>query len=277
MVPAVWSRRLPFVHDGSSTADGRLYGRSFADVYDQWYGDLHEPLVVARALRRHLGALGDVDQVDDLTPRLLELGSGSGRLAGPLAHMGFEVIALDISSSMQEHDRTPSRKIRADMSVLPVADFSADVVLIAYNTLLTLPAPDAQRRCIDECARVLAPGGLLVIESFIAETPTDGFITSLSTRAHHTDANGRVAIATTRSTENPDLLVGVHIELTADGVRSRPWQISYLSPDQLASAAAAAGLELESRTGDWEDRPFDSSATRYVAWFRRPATTSATQ
>lgn len=265
------------MHDGSSTADGGLYGRSFADVYDQWYGDLHEPLVVARALRRHLRAASPIDRVNDLGPRLLELGSGSGRLAGPLAHMGFEVIALDISSSMQEHDQTPSRKVRADMSVLPVADRSADVVLIAYNTLLTLSAPDAQLRCIDECARVLAPGGLLVIESFIAETPADGVTTSLSIRAHHTDANAQVAIATTRSADHPDRLVGVHIELTADGVRSRPWQISYLSPDQLAAAATAAGLELESRTGDWEDRPFDASASRYVAWFRRPVARSATQ
>lgn len=74
----------------SQRPDPRLYARSFADVYQDWYGDLDDPAVMVQAFtaRCSPGA------------RMLELGSGTGRLATPLHDAGFVVMALDASPAM---------------------------------------------------------------------------------------------------------------------------------------------------------------------------------
>ena len=54
--------------------DPGTYGRSFADVYDSWYGDLTDPTATVAFIRRFGRSLA-----------LLELGVGSGRLAEPAA------------------------------------------------------------------------------------------------------------------------------------------------------------------------------------------------
>ena len=55
-----------------------------------------------------------------------------------------------------------------------------------------------------------------------------------------------------------------------NGVRLRPWAIHYSSPAQLDRMAAEAGLELESRSANWHDEPFDDSSTHHVTIYRRP-------
>jgi hypothetical protein len=59
---------------------------------------------------------------------------------------------------------------------------------------------------------------------------------------------------------------GQFVELTeAAGVRLRPWSIRYASPDELDSMAAAAGLVLRSRWGDFDRRTFTDNSDRHVS------------
>jgi len=59
-----------------------------------------------------------------------------------------------------------------------------------------------------------------------------------------------------------------HIVLTDDGVRLYPVSIRYAWPAELAAMAMVAGLELSSRFGDDDRRPFDASSTRHVSVYR---------
>ena len=73
------------------------YGRSFADVYDDWYREVSDvdatvARVAALAARRGGG-------------RVLELGVGTGRLALPLAARGLAVTGVDASPEMLERLR----------------------------------------------------------------------------------------------------------------------------------------------------------------------------
>ena len=63
------------------------YGDGFADVYDDWYQGVTDTdaCVAALAALAPAGA------------RVLELGTGTGRLAIPLAARGFSVVGLDSS------------------------------------------------------------------------------------------------------------------------------------------------------------------------------------
>lgn len=112
--------------------------------------------------------------VDDLTvpapARLLEVGSGAGRTAAELAGRGFAVNAVDVAEQMltlarrRADDRHPGAVptyLRADVLSLPFADASHAVV-VALGVIPWLSEP---RPALAEMARVLVPGGFLVVSA----------------------------------------------------------------------------------------------------------------
>ena len=89
--------------------DAESYGEAFADVYDDWYAGITDVDVTVRTI----ADLADRGQV-------LELGTGTGRLAVPLAAAGLAVTGIDTSPAMldrlaaRDPDR-PSSVVVGDM------------------------------------------------------------------------------------------------------------------------------------------------------------------
>ena len=144
----------PRGHPSRNTAgvegyDAATYGDRFADVYDDWYGDVTD----VGACTDRLAALADGGP-------LLELGVGSGRLALPLAALGVEVHGIDASEAMlgasagQAGQRDASASPIGDMAELDLVDPPAfKVVLAAFNTLFNL----GSRRCPAAVHRSASP------------------------------------------------------------------------------------------------------------------------
>ncbi len=103
--------------------------------------------------------------------RVLELCAGTGYLSRLVAraHPGAELCALDVSPEMLAVGRRRAAAaglpgisfVEADASHVPFADDCFDVVLAAYG-LHELPS-DVRRRAVSEAARVLRPGGRLLV------------------------------------------------------------------------------------------------------------------
>jgi SAM-dependent methyltransferase len=117
---------------------------------------------------RPVEALLFVRYRDELSGRVIELGSGAGRVTGYLGQIAREAHGLDISPRMVEHaarkypDVTFHEGDLTDLSRFEAGWF--DVVLAPCNTLDLLD--DAERRAmLDELNRVIAPGGLLIMSS----------------------------------------------------------------------------------------------------------------
>lgn len=98
--------------------------------------------------------------------RVLDVGCGDGAYALAAAERGAHVVGVDTSARMLQaaRDRAASKGLPLDLRVgdvrqLPFADASFDVVLAV--TVLCF-VEDASR-ALSEMARVLAPGGRLVI------------------------------------------------------------------------------------------------------------------
>ena len=101
---------------------------------------------------------------------LVDLGTGTGRMLEVFAPRFRRGIGLDLSSAMLAYARakleraglTHAQVRRGDLFDLPLADHSADAVIM-HQVLhfLTDPQP-----AIREAARVLAPGGRLLIVDF---------------------------------------------------------------------------------------------------------------
>lgn len=129
------------------------------------------------ALQREVEArlLEQLGYLDDRQPqRVLDLGSGPGRAAGAMKKRWpkAEVIAVDAALPMlrevPKHTRfwRPVRRVNADVSKLPFADQSVDVIFSS----LCLQWVDDLPAVLSEFRRVLRPDGMLLFSTFGPET-----------------------------------------------------------------------------------------------------------
>lgn len=106
--------------------------------------------------------------------RVADVGTGTGVLALELAALGLDVVGIDRSSTMLEAAREKWRDLAdaspghltfldGDAHALPLDDASVDAVC-AHMVLHSLEAPD---RAIAEMARVVRPGGRVVLVDFL--------------------------------------------------------------------------------------------------------------
>ena len=230
------------------------YGDAFADVYDSWYADVSSPAATAAFLR---------NRVDGL---VVELGSGTGRLAAPIRAAGLPVVGIDASTAMLRRslDLDPAVPIvAADMAEPPIRSGVAAAVLIAFNTLFNLPSRALQRSALQRAASMLAPEGIVVVEAFV---PGDG----ATEHADHVDVvrldTDAVVLRVSRTDPDARTVSGHHVELR-DGspVRLRPWHLHFGDPADIDRQAESAGLGLVDRFGGWADEPFDSSSAMHVS------------
>ena len=239
-------------------AEHMTYGAAFADVYDEWYGQTDDLVLVTALLGEH-------------SPRhVLELGVGTGRVALAMAEIvvsaGGQVVGVDESPEMlsllaSKDPRGLVTLVRGDMANdQPSGEF--DLVFISYNTLFNLSDTTQQATCIENAASRLSPSGRLIIDACIIhpDAPTHGTTSEQRGDWHvHTtssfDAVTGIVQGSTVSTHN-------------DGRRVlRPWRIAYQSPASIDALCARAGLSLLARHASWHKTPFADGAARHVSVF----------
>jgi SAM-dependent methyltransferase len=84
-------------------------------------------------------------------PRALDAGCGTGFQTAILLELGYETIGLDLSA----------RLLRGDVEALPCRDGTMDLVVSCGSTLSFVERPE---RAFAEIARVLRPGGRVLLE-----------------------------------------------------------------------------------------------------------------
>jgi SAM-dependent methyltransferase len=245
--------------------DASTYGDRFADVYDDWYGDVTD----VAACTRHLASLAD----ERGGGPVLELGIGSGRLALPLARLGVDVHGIDASAAMVERLRAKPGGADLTVTVGDMADLALpdppafSVAFVAFNTFFNLPDEADQRRCLARVAQLLAPDGVLVLEAFVPRDDV-GAEAEASVAPRRITAD-EVVLTVSRVDARAQTITGQHVHLREDGVRLRPWHLRYATPAQLDALAGDAGLTLEARTAGWDGEPFTASSGVHVSTYHR--------
>ena len=203
-------------------------------AYDLWAdtyaAEPHNPLMSAEQ-KAMLELLPDVRG-----RRVLDLGCGTGRYARLLAAAhAAEVIALDMSAPMLRQVTTGTR-ILANMTQLPFARDSFDVVV---SGLALGHAPDLDL-WMNEVARVLRPGGTLLYSDFHPEASLRGLRRSFKDSAN-------------RSHTVPHCCHGLHSQREA-----------------AASAALTMQVTRELRAGIEFQEEFPGSSDFYLRHFGTP-------
>lgn len=251
------------MHGDESGFDPTTYGRSFAEVYDEWYPADTQTDAAVRRIAGLCPAGGSV----------LELGVGTGRLALPLAASGLAVTGFDASAEMlaalaAKPDGDRVRVVLGDVGApgdWPQGPF--DVVLAACNLVFNLADEGEQRRCIEAAANVLTPTGRLVVEAFVP-APIERRERRLEVK--EVTATGVVLIATDAD-PGSGAVTGQHIELNdGEPVRLRPWRIRVADPAALDRYASDVGLVALERHADWARTPFDADSAAHVTVYGRP-------
>jgi ubiquinone/menaquinone biosynthesis C-methylase UbiE len=111
--------------------------------------------------------------IDAPSPRLLDLGAGTGRIGWAFVRGGDDYVGVDLSLGMLRafREREPNgapRLLQADGEQLPFRDGAFDAVML----IQVLGGARGWRRLLDEARRVLGAVGALVIGRTL--TPDDG-------------------------------------------------------------------------------------------------------
>jgi SAM-dependent methyltransferase len=165
---------------GDDARTNRDYWDGYSDRYQADHGEqLARPLAWGTWAipDAEVGALGEVTGLD-----VLELGCGAAQWSIALADAGARVVGVDVSARQLAHATdlvasrpAPSAGSEAGSVVLvqgaghaiPLADASVDLVLSDHGALSYVHPDDA----LPEVARVLRPGGRVLIDTF---TPFTG-------------------------------------------------------------------------------------------------------
>jgi SAM-dependent methyltransferase len=164
--------------------------------------------------------------VDLLTPgHTLDAACGTGRHIRHLTTLGHEVLGVDLTPEMLERaaiHAPQARFLEGDLCALPAADADFDLVVCG----LALSHLDDLCRGVQELARVLKPGGHLVVSVL------HPILAHLGWQAPFTDADGRRSFIREHAHKHADYLSAfraahleildcVEPELTADHVRAK--------------------------------------------------------
>lgn len=239
-----------------------LYGDKIAEIYDEWSGVPED----VEATVAFLYGLLDSGR----SPKALELGIGTGRIALPLAHTGIEVHGIDTSEAMVGKLRNKPGGEDIPVTMTSFADFRIEekfsLVYVVFNTFFALLSQEEQLRCFENVSRHLGDGGIFVIEAFVPDMT-------------RWDQDQRVAA---RHLTPDHVVLGVDIHdpveqrvtsnelvISEGGIKMYPVALRYAWPSELDLMARLAGLRLRERWGGWQQDPFTKASTKHVSVYGR--------
>ncbi|MEU3728767.1 class I SAM-dependent methyltransferase [Streptomyces sp. NPDC033538] len=167
--------------------------------------------------------------------RILELGSGVGRMTHPLLERGFDVTAVDESAEMLEHVRG-ARTVRGPIEDLDLGE-SFDVVMLA-SFLVHSGDIEVRRGLLRTCARHVARDGCVLIQR-----EGEDYHTNLP--RERVDPSGfTVRIVSSQSVGDGVNSVRAEYEFP-DAVWTQTFRARPLSREQFEEALGEAGLRVD--------------------------------
>jgi ubiquinone/menaquinone biosynthesis C-methylase UbiE len=252
--------------------------RAIAQYYDAEYAD--KPM-----LQQDVPFL--LEHLPKRRQAILELCTGTGRAAIPLAQAGHRVVGVDYAEDMlaiARHKRDAVglgekdlQLVRQDVTKLRL-DQSFDWAVILFNTLLALVTLEEQDALLSGVVKHLKPGGRMWIDIFqpnlqLLATPSARGVDGHQFYVHEL---GRTVYQTTDVDRDPaaqrqtvtfryqwfDQHGRVHRE-------KRRFDMTFMFPRELRLLVERHGMRIEKLYGDYDGSDLDADSPRMIAVCRR--------
>ncbi len=225
------------------------WDEAFATRYDEWSAHMTEDIPFY------------VDLARQAKGPLVELAIGNGRVAIPVAQAtGQRIIGIDTSPGMLEEARSRAKEagVELDLRLGDMADFALDepaaVIYCPFRALLHLPTWADRRRCFENVAAALRPGGKFAWNAF-------AFDHKVAARLEGLQQEKPVPHTVRYS------VVDNRIDIALDnGEKSSLW---WATKNEWLGLIDVAGFELEALHGGFAGEPLSDENGEYVFVVRR--------
>jgi ubiquinone/menaquinone biosynthesis C-methylase UbiE len=252
--------------DGRTPSSQETWDAFFSDFYLRVHAGA-EPRGQARGQALAAAALSGCPPGGDL----LDVACGFGRHAVPLAAEGFHVVGVDRSAPLlAEAQRRAGagaggpRLVAADYRELPFDDESFDAALNLYTSLGYL-GDEEDAQVLAEIARVLRPGGRLVIEIL----HRDLLVRTFDESGWELVGDGRLLLEQRAFDPVSGIAQTTQTLIETDGTREfHTFAVRVYTATELVAMLHAAGFAKATCYGDLDGGAFDTD-TRLVIVARR--------
>jgi ubiquinone/menaquinone biosynthesis C-methylase UbiE len=209
---------------------------------------------------------------------VLELGSGTGRLAIPLLKSGARVVGIDRSDAMLRRARLKARRagladrvrfVRADIRRLPFrARPGFDLVMAPYGMLQSLTSERDLTQTLESVARVIRRDGLFGID-LVPDLPRWSEYKRRVTLSGSRDAHTHLTLRETVRQDTRRRLTMFdqeYVERRAAETRVHRFALTFrtLSVPQMRRRLEKAGFRVRAVLGDYQGGPWHPDADVWI-------------
>ncbi len=208
---------------------------------------------------------------------VLELGTGTGRIAIPVARAGARVTGIDLSAPMLQRatlrlrrsrsGRRP-RLVRGDIRYLPFRESAFSLVMAPYGILQSLVRERDLKATVDAVARLLPRGGRFVID-LVPDLPRWSEYSRRKSLSGRFGSAGRVTLIESVSQDRAKGLTRFDQEYVVRRgrtVKTHTFSLTFrtVSIPQMRRRLERAGFSVDVVLGDYEGGPWDPRADVWV-------------
>jgi SAM-dependent methyltransferase len=229
--------------------------------FEQWFGEAYLRAYAHRDDEDAERLVGLLDVLGVAAPghRVLDLACGPGRHTAALVRRGARVVGLDLSRALLHAAREAGadRLVRADMRSLPFRGAAFDAVLNLFTSFGYFADDVEHETVLREVARVLRPGGRLVLDFLNAPAVRAGLV------ARDERTTGDTTVVQERWLSPDGRFVNKRIQVGADR-RTFTERVRLYDRAELEAMMAAHGLRPTRAAGDYDGRRHGPDSERLI-------------
>jgi SAM-dependent methyltransferase len=226
----------------------------------------------------HDGFRDDIEFYINMLPpgSVLEVGSGTGRIAEALGDAGFQVVGVESSRAMLDRararleGRSGIQLIQGRMEDVALPHSVASAIL-PLNALWHAPDPEGQIRLLSAVRRALVPAGLLVIDLSNPFTMADGGCQGEVRVRFRGTCEGHEVIGWSvawddRASQRLDLDLTYDVTTLGGSIRRTSTRLAlrYVYEPELTLMLRMAGFSVRGTYGSYDLEPYDAASPSLI-------------
>ncbi len=232
--------------------------------YQEWFGEEYLDLYAHRDDREAVEHVEFLSRHFNEEPRaVLDLACGAGRHLAALRERGYRALGMDLSKVLLAEARGLPR-VNGDMLCLPFADGAFDWVLNFFTSFGYFEGEAENLQVLQEMARVLSPGGLLVMDLFNRDYVVPRLIANETQKVRGRE----VEIERWYDAKRERINKRIRIHTGPGSTRSFLESVRAYDPQEVLTAVRGVGLTAEVTFGGFSGEPFDEHSPRFVLFAR---------